>query len=316
MENKKAYRFDFYKHRKTYFAISIVIMVVGIIFNILFGVKMDIQFSGGAMIKYAVSGGTVTTAEVENTVRDTLDRDSSVSINQGLMDQADTHVTITFAGNQAISLDDQTALAKALSDQNESLTFTLEESSSVDPSMGQSFFLKCLICLAITVVLLLIYIGFRFRKIGGLSAGVTAILALLHDVLVIYFVFVIFRMPINDIFIAVILTILGYSLNDTIVVYDRIRENRRKQGAKQSYSENVNLSLNQTMTRSILTSVTTFMALLVVGVVAYLYGMTTVTTFAFPMLIGVVSGCYSSLFIAAPLYAVWKQRGKSPKAKA
>lgn len=88
--------------------------------------------------------------------------------------------------------------------------------------MGAKFFQKCLVCLLITFVILLVYIALRFKKIGGLSAGVTALIALVHDVLLVYFSFVIFGFSINDIFIAVILTILGYSLNDTIVIYDRI----------------------------------------------------------------------------------------------
>ncbi len=159
----------------------------------------------------------------------------------------------------------------------------------------------------ITFAILLAYIALRFKKIGGLSAGVTAIIALLHDVLIVYFAFIIFGFSINDVFIAVILTILGYSLNDTIVIYDRIRENRKLEPTKSAAAlpAIVNKSLNQTMMRSILTSLTTFMALLVVFIVATIYGLTTVQTFALPMMVGVIVGCYSSLCIAAPLYTMW-----------
>ena len=120
----------------------------------------------------------------------------------------------------------------------------------------------------------------------------------------------IFGFSINDVFIAVILTILGYSLNDTIVIYDRIRENRKLYPSKDVADLPVilNKSLNQTMARSIMTSVTTFMALLVIYVVATVYGLTTVATFALPMMVGVVAGCYSSLCIAAPLYTRWAMR--------
>ena len=173
--------------------------------------------------------------------------------------------------------------------------------------MGARFFQKCLVCMVITFVILLVYIALRFRKIGGLSAGVTAIIALLHDVLLVFFAFVIFGFSVNDVFIAVILTILGYSLNDTIVIYDRIRENRRLEPTKSvdALPGIVNKSLNQTMTRSILTSLTTFLALLVIYIVAAIYGLTTVKTFALPMMVGVVVGCYTSLCIAAPLHTVW-----------
>ena len=148
---------------------------------------------------------------------------------------------------------------------------------------------------------------YGLRAFGGLSAGVTALIALVHDVLLVYFAFVIFGFSINDIFIAVILTILGYSLNDTIVIYDRIRENRKLSPTKSpdALPAIVNKSLNQTMTRSILTSLTTFMALLVIYIVAAVYGISSVQSFALPMMVGTIVGCYSSLCIAAPLYTMW-----------
>ena len=167
--------------------------------------------------------------------------------------------------------------------------------------------MPCLLLL-ITFVILLVYIALRFKKIGGLSAGVTALIALVHDVLLVYFAFVIFGFSINDIFIAVILTILGYSLNDTIVIYDRIRENRKLSPTKSpdALPAIVNKSLNQTMTRSILTSLTTFMALLVYrALLAAVYGISSVQSFALPMMVGTIVGCYSSLCIAAPLYTMW-----------
>ncbi len=216
-------------------------------------------------------------------------------------------MTVSFAGNDSVSLEEQQQIAQELSDAYADRTFSVVESSSVDPTMGARFFQKCIVCMAITFVILLVYIALRFRKIGGLSAGVTAIIALLHDVLIVFFAFVIFGFSINDVFIAVVLTILGYSLNDTIVIYDRIRENRRLEPTKSvtALPGIVNKSLNQTMTRSILTSLTTFMALLVIFIVAVIFGLTTVETFALPMMVGVVVGCYSSICIAAPLYTMW-----------
>lgn len=307
-------KYDFYGNRKKFFGLSIALLVIGLVFNFIFGAKLNIQFAGGAMIKYTVSGGEVSADEVENIIRDNLGRDSSVAVNEGFMDDTALHVTISFAGNQALSTEEQQQVADVLTEKYENLSFTVEESSSVDPTMGAKFFQKCLACLLLTVALLLVYIGFRFRKIGGLSAGITAIIALVHDVLIAYFVFIIFGFQINDVFIAVILTILGYSLNDTIVIYDRVRENRRLMGPKASYGDLVNQSLSQTMNRSIMTSITTFMALLVVFIVASIYGITSVTSFALPMMVGVVVGCYSSLFIAAPLYATWQTRKRDKKA--
>lgn len=301
----KKFNIDFYKNKKIYFIISLTVIVIGLICNFIFGAKLDIQFAGGAMIKYSVDG-EVDSNEIDALVEEVVGRDVSVTTNRTIGSD-EFQVTVSFAGNESVSLDEQQEIATELSNAYADRTFGVIESSSVDPTMGSRFFQKCLVCMAITFVILLAYIALRFRKIGGLSAGVTAIIALVHDVLIVYFAFIIFGFPINDIFIAVILTILGYSLNDTIVIYDRIRENR-KLSPSSALAEVVNKSLNQTMSRSIMTSVTTFLALLVVFIVASVYGLATVTTFALPMMVGVVVGCYSSLCIAAPLYTLWTVR--------
>ena len=301
----KKFNIDFYKNKKIYFALSIAVLVIGLICTILIGPKLDLQFAGGAMIRYAVDG-EVDSNEIASLVEEATGRTVSVTTNESL-DGDGYQMTVSFAGNDSVSLEEQQQIAQELSDAYADRTFSVVESSSVDPTMGARFFQKCIVCMAITFVILLVYIALRFRKIGGLSAGVTAIIALLHDVLIVFFAFVIFGFSINDVFIAVVLTILGYSLNDTIVIYDRIRENRRLEPTKSvtALPGIVNKSLNQTMTRSILTSLTTFMALLVIFIVAVIFGLTTVETFALPMMVGVVVGCYSSICIAAPLYTVW-----------
>ena len=272
----KKFDFDFYKNRKILFGISIGLMVIGLIFNFIRGTKMDIQFVGGAMIKYSVDG-EVDTDEIASLVEEETGRDVSVALSKTFGTDAN-QVTLSFAGNEAVTLDEQQAIAQSLSDAYADRTFNVVESSSVDPTMGAKFFQKCLVCLLITFVILLVY-----------------------------FAFVIFGFSINDIFIAVILTILGYSLNDTIVIYDRIRENRKLSPTKSpdALPAIVNKSLNQTMTRSILTSLTTFMALLVIYIVAAVYGISSVQSFALPMMVGTIVGCYSSLCIAAPLYTMW-----------
>lgn len=301
----KKFNIDFYKNKKIYFALSIAVLVIGLICTIVIGPKLDLQFAGGAMIRYAVDG-EVDSNEIASLVKEATGRTVSVTTNESL-DGDGYQMTVSFAGNDSVSLEEQQQIAQELSDAYADRTFSVVESSSVDPTMGARFFQKCIVCMAITFVILLVYIALRFRKIGGLSAGVTAIIALLHDVLIVFFAFVIFDFSINDVFIAVILTILGYSLNDTIVIYDRIRENRRLEPSKSvtALPGIVNKSLNQTMTRSILTSLTTFMALLVIFIVAVIFGLTTVETFALPMMVGVVVGCYSSICIAAPLYTMW-----------
>lgn len=301
----KTYHIKFYQNRKIYITISLAVMVAGLILNLILGTTLDIQFTGGAIIKYSYSG-TIQQAEVETLVQDAVKKDVSVRIHEGMGNSDGNSVSISLAGTESITPDQQAAIQEGLTAKYPDGSFKLIESSSVNPTMGQSFFFKCLISVLITAVLLIGYVGIRFRKIGGVPAGVMSIVALLHDVLCIYFVYVIFQMPINDNFIAVVLTILGYSLNNTIVVYDRVRENRRLMGPKASIESLVDTSINQTLTRSINTSACTFAAVAVVYVVGLIYGLTSVTTFALPMMVGIAVGCYSSVCLAGPLYVMWQ----------
>ena len=302
--------FDFVGSRKTFYIISGAVVAVGLVASLAMGPKLDIQFAGGAMIRYAVDGSDVSPDSIQQTIQEKLGKTCSVAVNQD-MDSDAKHVTISFAGNQSMTPDEQKEVAQTLSDAYEEANFTLLESNSVDATMGAKFFQKCLVCFALTAVLLLAYIALRFKKIGGLSAGLTAIVALLHDVLISFCVFVVFGMPINDIFIAVVLTILGYSLNSTIVIYDRVRENKRKLGSKAALGEIMNLSLGQTLGRTILTSLTTFLALVVVLAVAGVYSISSVISFSLPMMVGVVAGCFSSQFIAPNLFAAWQAKAQA-----
>ncbi|MDD3261134.1 MAG: protein translocase subunit SecF [Oscillospiraceae bacterium] len=270
----KQFKIRFSKNRKIYYAISIGIILVGVICNIVFGAKLDIEFRGGTQLKYSYTdaSGAVTQTEVEKTVKNTVKRDASVLLNKNVKNSSGTattnNVTIELSGTDAISVETQQQIAKDLQTKFTNSKFSLIESSSINPSMGQKFFVKCLVAVAITIVLLVLYIALRFRKIGGMSAGVMAIVALLHDVCMVYFTFIFFQMPINGNFIAVILLILGYSLNDTIIVYDRIRENRTEMPAKTPIGELVDLSINQTLSRSIFTALCTVMVIACLCVVA------------------------------------------------
>ena len=304
---QKPRSFQFYENKKVYYAISVAVILVGIIASIIVVPKLDIQFAGGAMIRYSVEGGEITADEVQKTLKDELGKDCSVAVNEGI-NSGSKSVTVSFAGNQSMTPEEQKEVASTLTSAYDELTFNLLESNSVDATMGARFFQKCLVCFAITAIFLLVYIALRFGKIGGFSAGLTAIVALLHDVLISFCVFVVFGMPINDIFIAVVLTILGYSLNSTIVIYDRVRENKRKMGPRVNFTDVMNLSLNQTLGRTLLTSLTTFLALLVVLIVAAAFGISTVVSFALPMMAGVVAGCFSSQCIAPNLFAMWQIR--------
>lgn len=207
-----------------------------------------------------------------------------------------------------------TALQGALPKANASLqsethnAIGLVTSNSVKATVGKGFFIKCLFAMILGGIFLTLYIGIRFRKIGGVSAGLFATFALIHDILISYLVYVVFRIPLNDNFIAVVLTILGYSINGTIVIYDRIRENGRKFGSTLTVNEIVNRSVNETFTRNVFTSLSTFIAIVTIAVVAKLNGLDSIISFAFPMAVGIIAGFYSSVLLSSPSWAWWRTR--------
>ena len=289
----------------------LAVFVVGIVLAVIFGIKLDINFSGGTKIAYSY-----TDEIVEKDVQKIIDKnlDKSYTFTQSTSLAGDTKTfEIALSGKDAISAETQEKLTKALTDGFKDNKIELYNSNSVSPTIAGSFFAKSLVAVLITAVLVIIYVGIRFRKIGGVSAAITALCALVFDVLVSFFVCVIFGLQIDSNYIAVVLTIFGYSLNDTIVIYDRIRENERF-NPDMEIGQLVNLSVNKVMVRNIVTTITTILAVATIIVVAEIYGLTSLRTFAIPMAFGLVSGAVSSLFVSGPLWVVWK-RYKEKKAK-
>jgi preprotein translocase SecF subunit len=160
----------------------------------------------------------------------------------------------------------------------------------------------------VAFLLILVYVGFRFHKIGGLSAGAMAIVALIHDALVVLTVFIVFRIPLSEQFVAVVLTIIGFSINDTIVIYDRIRENKTRMGGNTKPEDLVDVSITESMTRSINTNLVVFISITIAFVFAEIYGIESIRAFALPMMFGTVAGCYSTNCIAGPLWSMWRNR--------
>ena len=299
---------DFIKKSKIFFCISTTIILIGLICNCIFGTTLDIQFSGGSMLKYSYTG-EVNTADIEAIVSKNVENANiNVSTSTGIVDNENVNMlNIQFTGAEATSTDFDN-ITKDIQNAYKDNNFVSLQESSVDASMGLNFFLKCLCAVAIASALMVLYVTLRFKKIGGLSAGTFGVVALLHDVAIIYFFYVIFRLPIDSSFIAVALMILGYSLNDTVVVYDRIREERKNLGAKAKVEDVFNVATTKVIRRTIITSITTISAVLVVYIVASIYGLDSVKAFALPMIIGLVSGCYSSICIAGPLWVMWQNR--------
>lgn len=303
---------NFIGRSKIFFGISLAIIFIGIVCNVIFGTTLDIQFKGGSIITYSFSGDIDENVLTDTIQKATPNNEVSFSIAKDMMNDTDNAdaftIDVNFSGETAIGPAQQEAVTKALVEKFPANNFEYQESSSVEASMGFKFLLKCLTAVLIACVLMVLYVTVRFRKIGGLSAGIMALVALFHDVAMIYFMYVIFKMPIDSNFIAVVLMILGYSLNDTIVIYDRVREQRKLAGPKADVADVFNHSATSVLGRTICTSITTLVAIGTVYVVATIYNLDSVQSFALPMMIGVISGCYSSICIAGPLWVMWKKR--------
>lgn len=302
-------RIEFFEKRNLFAIISAVIVAVGLICTLIFGVELDIQFKGGSFLSYNYTGDIDLTV-VEDVAEGALNTDVSVTTTTDATGA--TIFKISTAGD--VSVDENEALDKALAEKFPSNEIVFNETRIVSASMGASFLFKSLVAIALAAILMVLYIWWRFRKIGGLSAGAFALLALLLDVLTAFFAFVIFKIPLNDNFVAVILTIFGYSLNDTIVIFDRIRENEKLIGNKFDRPEIVTRSLNQSFGRTINTSVCTLVVMVVLTVFALINNIDSLTSFALPMIFGIVSGFYTSTFITGPMWAAWRERSDAKKA--
>ena len=303
---------NFIGNRKKFYTFSCALIAVVLVFCAVFGVKMDVEFKGGSMITLAYEGD-VDLNDLKSAIGSELGK-SDLTLQTGSDISGNQTLTVTLPGSDTLTTEQLDNLLASMNEQYPDNNFAQNEVSNVDATIGNEFLLKSVVALVAACVLILLYVAYRFRKIGGLKAGSTAIVALLHDMFVVFGVFVILRIPLNGNFIAALLTILGYSINDTVVIYDRIRENSALYGKKQmSLAELVNLSINQSFARSLMTSITTCLALGVVCVISVIYRLDSIYSFAFPLLFGMVSGVYSTICIATPLWVDWKNKKKAPK---
>ncbi len=300
----------FIPNRKKFYGFSCALIAVVLVFCGVFGVHMDVEFKGGSMVTLAYQGEADLNA-LKSAISGELNQ-SNLTLQTGSDISGSQTLTVTLPGSQTLTTEQLDNLLTTLNEQFPDNAFAQNEVSNVNATIGKEFLLKSVVALVAACVLIMLYVAYRFRRIGGFKAGATAVVALLHDLFVVFGVFVILRIPLNGNFIAAMLTILGYSINDTVVIYDRIRENSALYSKKQlSLPELVNLSINQSFSRSLMTTITTCCALGVVCAVSIVYRLDSIYTFAFPLLFGMISGVYSTICIATPLWVDWKQRKKA-----
>jgi preprotein translocase subunit SecF len=273
--------------RKIWFAISLALILPGIVSLLLQGLNLGLDFSKGYLFNYNNFPASVN----EKVIKEELVK---LGVENPEIKKGNTN-NEWFIKTKLVS---EVKAAEIQDTLKNKLKGNRRSSNFIGPAIGEELLQNALLAVFVASLAMLVYITFRFE----LLFGIAALIALFHDTFVVLGVFSIFQIEINSAFVAAILTILGYSINDTIVIFDRIRENLAKKKKDQSFEDMVNDSVLQTMTRSIntvLTVVFTLVALLI-------FGGESIRTFILALLIGVISGAYSSIFNASPLWVEFK----------
>ena len=294
-------KWNFVKLAKPLIALSILIVIVGLVILSIFKLNLGIDFSSGTRADIETNQ-SLTQGKVEKAVKDVGLSPDQVQINGS----GHKNATVQFKKNLTRAEDNK------LSDKMKSEFGDTPQINSVSPLIGQELAKNAMTALILASIGIIIYVSLRFEWRMGLSA----VLALLHDIFIIVAVFSLFRLEVDLTFIAAVLTIVGYSINDTIVTFDRVRENLHKVKvvtSPEQIDDIVNRSIRQTMTRSI----NTVLTVVVVVVAILIFGAPTIFNFSLALLIGLISGVFSSVFIAVPLWGIMKKRQlkKSPNSK-
>lgn len=289
--NTVKFNIDVIGKTKIWFTISGIIILAGIVAVLFSGLNWGIDFTGGTIMEFRI-GKQFDTASITEILNKHGVKDSQVQ----KIGAKSENVSIK---TKALPDDVRTSIVKDIKAKFNLSDNDYLSSQQVGPSLGAEIKFGTLLASLVATVLMLVYIAFRFN----FEMGMAAVLALIHDILIMIAAYALFRITVNTPFVAAILTVFGYSINDTIVIFDRIRDNLRIM-RRSSYAEVANVSVNQTMTRSI----NTVMTVLIMLVLMYILGPASLKEFSLPLLIGITSGAYSSIFIASPLWVIFKNR--------
>jgi preprotein translocase SecF subunit len=292
--------------RYIFLAISVVFILIGIAAMVINKAQgrgafnYDIQFTGGTSIEIS-TGKQLTNADVDEAVKAVKEVTGTTKEPTGQIAGDGTNLII-----KTENIDDadvRTQVQEKLSEQFGGLDRTAFSIQNVSATISGEMVRDSIVAVLVSCVFMLIYVSIRFRD---LKTGGSAIIALVHDALIVLGSYAVFRIPLNGTFIAAMLTIIGYSINDTIVLFDRVRENKPKLG-KNNHATLVNVSVSQTIKRTLFTSLTTFFTV----VCLYVLGVDSIKQFALPMCVGVVCGTYSSIFVACNLWYIFSAGEKA-----
>lgn len=293
--------FSFIKHRNKFFAISILIIVIGLVFLLLSGLNFGVDFKAGTSIDVA-TGKPVDKDQAQAILKEAGLEAESLSIGGNNSDHISARFDVVL---DDVTVQKVTAAAKATFGDQVSL-----EVNTVSPDIARELGEKAIYAVLIASVMIALYVSIRFEWRFALSAIIT----ILHDAIIVICIFTIFHLKVDLPFIAAVLTVIGYSINDKIVVFDRIRENLRfsKIRNEQDLSRMINDSIWQTMSRNINTVLTVLLA----AVCLYIFGSESIKLFSFAMIFGLISGAFSSICVASPLWYLLKRNSIDKKWKA
>lgn len=282
---------DILGKRKIWYTISAVVIGIGLIFLLINGLNLGIDFNGGTLMEFSFEN-EVTTDQVRNLLEEiNIAEDSKIQRS----DSAGTHGVII----RAKTLESEQIVAVEEAVKNEFQTAEMLRTEMVGPTIGQELRINALLAMLAASIAIVAYISFRFE----FRFAVVSIITLMHDVLITIGIFAIIGREVNTPFVAALLTIVGYSINDTIVIFDRIRENMKLMH-RVPFIEQANTAVVDTLPRSINTSLTTLITILAI----YFFGGASIQTFMLALFIGMFAGTYSSIFVASPLLVTWQKK--------
>ena len=288
--------FFFNKYYKSANILSLILITISIIFLIFKGLNYGVDFKGGTLIELRVNDKNVSISNV---------RDSFNSLNLNGVNVKkfgnQTDYIVKFQNTDIKNTEFINQIKKNLKNSS-GYDFTFRRVENVGPKVSSELLKSGIIAIALSLFAMLFYIWIRFEW----QFSIGAIIALFHDVIITLGIFSIFSLEINLSIVAAVLTIVGYSMNDTVVIYDRVRDNLKKYSNIKIF-ELTNISINETLSRTIITSVTTLFALVSI----YVFGGEILKGFSFAMILGVIFGTYSSIYIACPLLVSLKVTQKT-----
>ncbi len=298
------------QHKYIYFIISGLLVLASIVLLAVWGLKLGIDFTGGTLVELSFKQRPQA-HQLESDLQH-----SQLGLDEVKIQPAGENELII--RTRVLSEDEHQALLKWFKEKYGQDQVTENRFESIGPVIGQELKDKAVVAIIIVLLTIVLYVAYAFRKVSRPVAswkyGLAAIIALAHDVLIVVGVFVVLghlmNVEVGILFVTALLTVLGYSVNDTIVVFDRVRENLIYR-PRETFVETVNHSVNETILRSINTSLTTLLVLVIV----YLFGGATIKYFILALIVGTVAGTYSSIFIASPLLVLWHQLAIDKKSK-